>query len=88
MDESESDERRRRRKLVGISIVAVLAAVIVPANWRIASKAGYPPVLSLLSIVSPINLLMLLGFAAREWPIERELRLARQGNGRAQNAIG
>lgn len=66
----------------------MLAAVIVPASWRIASKAGYPPVLSLLSIVSPINVLMLLGFAARQWPIERELRLARQGNGRAEDAIG
>ncbi len=77
MDEPQSDERRRRRKLIGFGIVAAFALSVVPANWRIAAKAGYPPALSLLTIVSPLNLFMLWGFATREWPIERELRRPR-----------
>ncbi len=74
MDESRG--RRRRRKFALLGSVAAIAAVIVPSARRIASKAGYPPALGLLSIVSPVNLVMLALFATREWPLERELRLA------------
>lgn len=58
-----------------IVVLAVLASIILPSSWRIAAKAGYPPALSLLMLVSPINLVLLVLFATREWPIERKLRL-------------
>ena len=73
------------KRAAGVVVVAV-ACVIVPASWRIASKAGYKPAISLLMIFSPINLFLLIAFAAREWPIERELRLLkdeRSGQGAA-----
>lgn len=87
MDESRGDGRRRHRKLIRLGIVAAFAAVIVPANWRIASKAGYRPALSLLTIISPLNVLMLWRFATREWPIERKLR-SLQGIARADETTG
>ena len=65
-----------RRSLTAALTVAGLAALILPAAWRIAAKAGYKPALSLLAIVSPINIVMLWAFAFREWPIERRLREA------------
>jgi len=74
--------RRMRRSLVSsrgpspIAIAATLlaAAIIIPTSRRIAKKAGYDPRLGYLMIVSPINLVLLIRFAAVEWPIERELR--------------
>jgi len=73
----ESDSGANRKKRLALVTIAVLVPVVVTANWRIAAKAGYPPALSLLTIVSPLNIFMLLTFAFREWPIERELRLRR-----------
>jgi hypothetical protein len=61
----------------GVIVFAAVAAVIVPASWRIASKAGYKPAISLLMIVSPVNLCLLVAFAVKEWPVERELRIQR-----------
>ncbi len=78
MDSSGNDDRHRRSKVVRLSMITLLAGVITPASWRIAGKAGYPPALGLLMIVSPLNLLLLWRFATREWPIERELRRARE----------
>jgi hypothetical protein len=50
------------------------ACVALPTCWRIARKAGYDPRTALWMIVSPVNLFLLVMFATREWPIERELR--------------
>ena len=59
----------------GLIATTVLGCIIAAASWRIASKAGYNPAISLLMIVSPVNLVLVLVFAFREWPIERRLRL-------------
>jgi hypothetical protein len=67
-----------RRNLTAALAAAGLAALFLPAAWRIAAKAGYAPALSLLAIVSPVNIVMLWAFAFREWPIERRLREATQ----------
>ena len=58
-------------QVIALSAVVV---IIVASSWRIASKAGYPPVFAFLMAISPINLLVLLLFAIREWPIERRLK--------------
>ena len=76
MSDEPNDDRSGKR--LAVIAAAVLAPIVVTAGWRIAAKAGYPPALSLLMLVSPINVVMLLAFAFREWPIERELRLGRR----------
>jgi hypothetical protein len=76
----EPDDRADRKKRLALIAAAILVPVVVAANWRIAAKAGYPPMLSLLTVISPLNLFMLLAFASREWPIERELRVRREGS--------
>jgi hypothetical protein len=78
--EDEPNDGAKRKKRLALIAAAVLIPIVVTANWRIAEKAGYPPMLALLSLVSPLNIVMLLAFAAREWPIERELRLRRDGS--------
>lgn len=67
------DERHRENRMV-------------VANCRILAKAGYPLPLALLSIVSPVNLVLVLIFAFREWPLERELRHAREAAERSSPA--
>ena len=57
-----------------ISIAVILAVV---CYWRIASKAGYSGILSLLMLLPFVNFIMLLYFAFSEWPIEQELRRVR-----------
>jgi hypothetical protein len=64
--------------LSGYILLAILILVVVPASWRIASKAGYKPWPALLMIVSPINLILLIAFALSEWPIERERKSLRE----------
>ena len=76
----EPDDRADHKKRLALIAVATLVPIVVTANWRIAAKAGYPPVLSLLTLISPLNVFMLIAFASREWPIERELRLRRDGS--------
>jgi len=59
---------------IAIAATLLAAAIIIPTSRRIAKKAGYDPRLGYLMIVSSINLVLLIRFAAVEWPIERELR--------------
>jgi branched-subunit amino acid transport protein len=66
------------KKSLPFALVAVLSAIVVPSAWRIAKKAGYNPKLSLLALISPVNIILLAAFALSEWPIERELRLAKE----------
>jgi hypothetical protein len=63
-----------RRNVTAFLAVAGVAGLILPAAWRIAAKAGYQPALSLVTIVSPLNIVVLWAFAFREWPLERRLR--------------
>jgi hypothetical protein len=71
----------QNRWLPSVIVTAVLCAVIIPSSWRIAAKAGYPRWIALLTIVSPLNLVLLAIFAFREWPIERRLRAALASSG-------
>lgn len=47
-----------------------LMIVVIPAWWRIFTKAGYPGPLSLAMIVPIVGLVLLLWFASSTWPIE------------------
>jgi uncharacterized membrane protein len=60
-----------------ICIALVILGLVI--NWKIAEKAGYPGVASLLMLIPLVNLFILLYFAFTEWPITRELREARAG---------
>ena len=51
--------------------ILILSLVV---NWKIASKAGYSGVLSLLMLIPLVNFVVLLMFAFSEWPIEQQLR--------------
>ncbi|MEW6363947.1 MAG: hypothetical protein AB1714_04845 [Acidobacteriota bacterium] len=55
-------------------MVVVVVFIIVLPFWKIFSKAGFPPALSLLMLLPLINILMLfyLGFA--EWPRLRQAK--------------
>lgn len=54
--------------------ILILSLVV---NWRIASKAGYSGVLSLLMLIPLVNFVVVLMFAFSEWPIEQQLRGSR-----------
>ena len=62
-------------------IIIILFVLLIPAilAWRICSKTGFPGGLGLLMLVPVANLILLCVLAFAEWPIERELREARQG---------
>jgi hypothetical protein len=54
-------------------VIFILQIVVC---WRIASKAGYAGVASLLMLIPLVNFIVLLIFAFGEWPIEARLRAA------------
>jgi hypothetical protein len=57
-----------------IIIVLVLVLLKIICFWKIVSKAGYPGVLSLLTLLPLVNLIMFLVFAFAEWPVEKEVK--------------
>lgn len=57
--------------LLPYSVICIL--VIIPF-WKIFKKAGFPPYLSLFTIVPVINLLTLYFVAFSEWPGNRIVR--------------
>jgi mannose/fructose/N-acetylgalactosamine-specific phosphotransferase system component IIC len=65
---------------VGIFILVIFVLQLVIC-WRIASKAGYSGVMSLLMLVPFINFIIILIFAFAEWPIEARLRALTAGGG-------
>ena len=64
--------------IVGIFLLVIFVLQLVIC-WRIASKAGYSGVLSLLMLVPFINFIIILIFAFAEWPIEARLRALTAG---------
>jgi hypothetical protein len=60
-----------------ICVALVILSLVI--HWKIAEKAGYPGVASLLMLIPVVNLVIWLYFAFAEWPITRELREARAG---------
>ena len=59
-----------RLLLTVILYLAVVIVAIIPW-WRIAKKAGYPGVWSLVLFVPVINVICIYWFAFAEWPLER-----------------
>ena len=63
-------------------LIIILFVLIIPAMlaWRICSKAGFPGALGLFVLIPGLGFfIVLIALAFNEWPIERELREARQG---------
>jgi hypothetical protein len=64
--------------LMWLWVTIFLGALIINlvANWKIAEKAGYSGVMSLLMLIPLANVVFFLIFAFSEWPIEARLRQA------------
>lgn len=60
----------------GIVMLLFLGFAIL-LNWRIATKAGYPGIMSLLVLIPVVNFCVIIYFAFAEWPIETEVRALR-----------
>ncbi len=63
-------------------LIVILIALVIPAAlcWRVFSKAGFPGALGLLVLIPGLGFfIVLIVLAFAEWPIEQELREARQG---------
>jgi amino acid transporter len=65
--------------VVWLLIFCAILILHILCYWRIASKAGYQGILSLLMLVPLVNFIVLLYFAFTDWPIELELRHLRGG---------
>lgn len=50
--------------------VFVIAVYLVPC-WRICGRMGFSPWLSLLMLISPVNIILLYYLAFAEWPAMR-----------------
>ena len=53
------------------AILAVIAAAMIVPFWKIFPRAGWSSWLSLLMIVSPLNLILLWVLAFKRWPGDR-----------------
>ena len=70
----------------GVAVFAVIMVVLYVAMigfglymyWRIAGKAGWPGWYSLGLVVPVLNLVLMVMFAFKEWPVETENRVMRQ----------
>jgi|SRR6478609_1023621 hypothetical protein len=79
--------------VVGGLFAAAVWVVFVIAYIKIISRAGYSGWWVLIMLVPIVNVVMLLVFAFKEWPIQRELRELRgwanqiqAGQGRPTNS--
>ena len=66
--------------LIWLLVICAVVVLTVVAYWRIATKAGYNGVLSLLMLVPLANIILLIYFAFTDWPIEQELQRLRGGS--------
>lgn len=62
---------------VAVVLLFIGLLVLYPV-WRIFSKAGFPGICALLMFVPGVNVIVVLYAAFAEWPIQRELRRARE----------
>ena len=65
--------------LVWLLVVCAVVVLTIVAYWRIATKAGYNGVFSLLMLVPLANIVLLIYFAFTEWPIEQDLQRLHMG---------
>ena len=70
-----------------LAIIAVfgigMAAVMVIPYWKIYTKTGQAGAMALLQLIPLVNIVMLYVLAFSEWPIEREMRAAKEARGGA-----
>jgi hypothetical protein len=67
-------------ELVVIIVILLMLTSPVVLGWVVFSKTGLPGALSLIALVPIVGFLVVVCILAfTEWPIERELRLLRQG---------
>lgn len=64
-----------------LGFYAVIFACIIYCYWRVAGKAGYPPYYGLFMIVPVMNIIALVIFVFKDWPIEEELKRLRAMQG-------
>jgi hypothetical protein len=56
----------------GLGLIWLIAALIgVAPFWRICSRVGHSPLLSLLVLVPLINLIFIYWLAFAEWPSDK-----------------
>ena len=68
--------------LIGmVALYVALLAFGVYCYVRVARKAGYPAWYAALVFVPVVNLVVMLMFVFKEWPVEAELRMLRAGGG-------
>jgi hypothetical protein len=75
--------------IIGWGLFLAGFAVPVVLFWGILRQAGYSGVYALLWLVPCVNLIVLVVFACKEWPVSQELarrRLA-DGEGREEDAV-
>lgn len=76
---------------VGLSIIAIYLLILILIFWayiRIIRRAGYSGWWILIGLVPLVNLVMLLIFAFKEWPIQRELTQLRAMTGQSGYRTG
>jgi hypothetical protein len=66
---------------IGCLVFLGLVVLLFYPFWRIATKAGYPGVMSLLLFIPGVNFIFLWVAALSEWPIETQLRELRSRSG-------
>ena len=59
--------------------VAVIGALSAACWWRVFRRIGWPPLLSLVTVVPIANLATLVLFAFTRWPIDERLDRLRNG---------
>lgn len=81
--------------VVGGIVAVAIWVVFIIAYVKIISRAGYSGWWILIMLVPIVNIVMLLVFAFKEWPIQRELRELRgwanqiqAGQGKPNNVGG
>jgi len=60
--------------VIGAIVAVVIWVIFLVAYIKIISRAGYSGWWVLVMFVPILNIIMLLVFAYKEWPIQRELR--------------
>jgi hypothetical protein len=61
-----------------VHIVILLILLVVIPLWKICTKAGYPGILSLVTLIPVLNFIMLYFLAFSDWPVLKELNALRQ----------
>ena len=75
--------------IVGVSLLGLAVWIVfLVAYIKIISKAGYSGWWVLIMFVPIVNIIMLLVFAFKEWPIQRELKELRAWANQIQRGPG